>query len=79
MLEAKNFDVVDNISPLICFPANRLCGEEDMAQTAKVLIGYVEILHCVYQRHRRVGWKNESLDQLSMIVETIKRLGAEAL
>lgn len=56
MLEASEFDSINNISPFLRELVDGLCGLTKSTETTSAFIEYVDTVNILFKRHRSFEW-----------------------
>lgn len=72
MLEAKDYDVMDMVSPFIGAIIDRCCGLVDVATVTSSFTQYVDLVSFIFRRNMVPGWTNLCLQSLDQEVQDFK-------
>lgn len=71
ILEAVDFDDIDEVSPLFGAILDGGSGQVDEAPFKKLLTKYADLIDIVLCRHMRQGWKGTELENLLKQVKSL--------
>lgn len=72
MLEAKEYDSVDMVSPFLGAIIDACCGLTDTADVTQSYTDYADLVDFIYRRNDCPGWTEEELSNLSSKIAAFK-------
>ncbi|NJK52916.1 MAG: hypothetical protein HC936_08975 [Leptolyngbyaceae cyanobacterium SU_3_3] len=73
MLEASDYDAVDNVSPFLGAIVDSLCGLNSTAEVTKAMTEYVDMVNFVFRRHLNFEWTKETIVLLDRRIRSFKK------
>lgn len=72
MLEAVDYDNIDNVSTFLGCLVDRMCGIETTEPVTKSFKQYVDMFRYMFRRYKIPGWTDAELERLSIIIRSLK-------